>query len=157
MLFSLAVTSVAGYIVFTNLQRHATVEVPLKKIDNSLPPMKAVPIATPTPAAAASEPDASTGENSEKTDTSDNTPGETRKILFSYRSSVAKRVYIVGDFNKWFRQPLTKKGKTWSVSLDLKPGNYEYKYVVDNKRIRDPNNKTATVSGNSLIVVKPAS
>jgi type 1 glutamine amidotransferase len=38
--------------------------------------------------------------------------------------------------------PLSKaKKSTWEKELTLKPGKYEYKFVVDGKWIADPNNK----------------
>jgi 1,4-alpha-glucan branching enzyme len=80
----------------------------------------------------------------------------TRKILFKLIRPNAKEIMIVGDFNNWMRQPLVKKGKSWEVSVPLKPGSYEYAFVVDGRRVRDPNNKQAGSNGkSSIITVKP--
>jgi hypothetical protein len=153
MLFSLAVTGSAGFFVYTNLEKHATVEVPLTSV-------RTVPVRQSVPAGAAAASPVSTPVPTAETNAS--APGDAassegaRRILFSFRSSTARKVYVVGDFNKWFRQPMVKKDKVWSATLEIKPGTYEYKFVVDNKRIKDPNNKNASPAGNSLIVVKPA-
>lgn len=78
-----------------------------------------------------------------------------RNILFSLPRPNAKKVFIIGDFNKWYRQPMKKQGKAWQVSVELKPGRYQYLFVVDDKRIVDPNNKSVA-DGKSVLVVKPA-
>jgi 5'-AMP-activated protein kinase regulatory beta subunit len=48
---------------------------------------------------------------------------------------------IAGDFNGW--DPMThpmKKGKegVWTISFDLLPGTYEYKFLVDGEWQTDP-------------------
>ena len=43
----------------------------------------------------------------------------------------------------------------WSGSLKIKPGHYEYKLIVDGKKIRDPNNRLYAPNGNSILNVKP--
>lgn len=67
-----------------------------------------------------------------------------RKIAFRYRSSKPKKVFLVGDFNKWNKKanPM-KQGENfwWETVLMLTPGDYRYAFVVDGKRINDPNNK----------------
>ena len=82
---------------------------------------------------------------------------ETRNILFSYHGA-GKNVAIVGDFNNWFREPLRKKkDNVWRTSVKLRPGTYKYMFVVDDKRVRDPNNKSVSDGGRSVLTVKPAS
>lgn len=78
-------------------------------------------------------------------------PGEK---TFTFVSDTAKSVGFVCDFNKWFRKPMKKEGKTWTITLTFKPGTYEYMFVVDGKRTRDPNNKTVSKSGRSVFTVK---
>jgi len=67
-----------------------------------------------------------------------------RKIAFNYRSSKPKTVFLIGDFNKWNKKanPM-KQGQNfvWETVLMLTPGEYKYAYVVDGKRINDPNNR----------------
>jgi hypothetical protein len=52
----------------------------------------------------------------------------------------AERVWIVGDFNNWsmFDTPLAKVDGRWIVRLDLPPGRYLYKYIVDGVWTPDP-------------------
>jgi len=84
-----------------------------------------------------------------------------RKIAFKYRSSKPKTVFLVGDFNKWNKKvnPM-KKGQNfvWETVLILSPGEYKYAYIVDGKRVNDPNNKkTVHLKGGkaSVLTVKP--
>lgn len=72
-------------------------------------------------------------------------------------------VYLAGDFNNW--QPDAKnyrlrkfKGDIWKKVLKLKPGRYEYQFVVDGQWWCDPeNDQRATnpyCTENSVIEVK---
>lgn len=71
---------------------------------------------------------------------------------FSYRDGLAtfflrgrknaKKVMLSGTFNNWSTM-LTRMEKTeegWSITLPLKPGEYEYKYIVDGVWTIDPAN-----------------
>lgn len=78
-----------------------------------------------------------------------------RNILFKWSKPGAKKVFIVGDFNNWYRTPLKKQDNHWELSFSIAPGTYEYLYVVDDKRIKDPNNKSASAGGKSILKVKP--
>jgi 1,4-alpha-glucan branching enzyme len=54
----------------------------------------------------------------------------------------AQRVSIAGDFNQWnpSSHPLQRDIKgTWRISLDLKPGKYEYRFLLDGEWQNDPN------------------
>jgi 1,4-alpha-glucan branching enzyme len=67
-----------------------------------------------------------------------------KKVKFSLDAPGANRVMLAGNFNNWKADtmPLSKaKKSTWEKELTLKPGKYEYKFVVDGKWIADPNNK----------------
>jgi hypothetical protein len=54
----------------------------------------------------------------------------------------ARTVEVAGDFNEWNpgRTPLEQiTGGAWTVTLPLKPGRYEYQFVVDGQQwIADP-------------------
>ena len=81
-----------------------------------------------------------------------------RKIAFRYRSSKPKTVFLVGDFNKWNKKsnPM-KRGQNfvWETVLMLNNGEYKYAFVVDGKRIKDPNNrKTVHLKGGKASVLK---
>jgi len=76
------------------------------------------------------------------------------KVQFSLKAPEAKRVAVTGDFRSWDDQgvPL-KKGKDglWKGEVDLKPGRYEYKFIVDDQWWIDPaNKKTAENSFGSM-------
>ena len=57
-----------------------------------------------------------------------------KKMFFEYYAPEAVRVQLVGSFNQWdlHATPLKKdrQGK-WKVTLNLAPGRYEYRYLVD--------------------------
>lgn len=82
---------------------------------------------------------------------------------FSLYAPDVKEVYLSGDFNGW--QPDAKdyrlrkfKGDIWKKSLKLKPGRYEYQFVVDGQWWCDPANENRVTNPycteNSVIEVK---
>jgi 1,4-alpha-glucan branching enzyme len=65
-----------------------------------------------------------------------------KKTEFSLSAPQAQRVSIAGDFNRWnpSLHPLQQDTKgTWRISLDLKPGKYEYRFLLDGEWQNDPN------------------
>jgi 1,4-alpha-glucan branching enzyme len=57
-----------------------------------------------------------------------------KKIPFEFYAPDAKKVCVVGSFNKWSTEaaPLKKdRSGRWTTALELTPGRYEYRYVVD--------------------------
>jgi hypothetical protein len=75
--------------------------------------------------------------------------------------SDAKKVTVAGSFNGWNRNTyiMSHKDFKWVFPVRLKPGKYTYKFVVDNKWIRDPANElweeNEYGTGNSVIWVEP--
>ena len=65
-----------------------------------------------------------------------------KKVKFMLHAPDAGKVMLAGDFNNWqhARTPLKKGKKAWEKDLVLKPGKYEYKFVVDGNWINDPGN-----------------
>ena len=56
------------------------------------------------------------------------------KVEFEFFAPEAKKVQIAGDFNNWDpdKSPLKKAlDDKWRITLQLKPGRYEYRYFVD--------------------------
>ncbi|WP_242158484.1 hypothetical protein [Aestuariivivens sediminis] len=54
----------------------------------------------------------------------------------------AKKVIVAGSFNKW-NETLFKMQKAndgWELTLKIKPGVYDYRFIVDGKWIEDPHN-----------------
>jgi hypothetical protein len=75
----------------------------------------------------------------------------------------ARTVQVAGDFNAWnpARTPLEPRpGGAWTVTLPLKPGRYEYMFVVDGREwIADPLaaelNDDGFGSRNAVLDVRP--
>lgn len=66
-------------------------------------------------------------------------------VLFSLDAPQAKLVAVTGEFTNWSKEgiPLQKDAKDgrWKIVLDIKPGEYEYRFIVDSVWIRDPSNR----------------
>ncbi len=62
-----------------------------------------------------------------------------------------QRVFVAGDFNGWNQhatQLLDKDGDgTYEVNVDLEPGKYQYKFVVDGRWLADPQNPDKSPDG----------
>ncbi len=65
-------------------------------------------------------------------------------IEFTFEDPSAGSVSLAGDFNNWNMnaEPLTQDGDgVWRVVVDIEPGEYEYKFVVNGSEwIADPEN-----------------
>jgi hypothetical protein len=66
-------------------------------------------------------------------------------VLFGLDVPQAKTVAVTGEFTNWSKEgiPMQKDAKDglWKIVLDIKPGEYEYRFIVDGVWIRDPNNR----------------
>jgi hypothetical protein len=64
-------------------------------------------------------------------------------VNFNFYAPQAKRVSIVGDFNKWSTDDGVMKRQPngiWTIEIQLKPGTYNYMFVVDDEKwVIDPN------------------
>jgi hypothetical protein len=73
----------------------------------------------------------------------------------------AHRVTLVGSFNNWKDNELSliKTATGWQLPYVLGPGNYEYRYLVDNKEMGDPTNPVNIIGEdgktNGYLVVEP--
>lgn len=105
------------------------------------------------------EPPASLGE-----ELSEGAPGLEREVVVRFSDPSATDVRIAGDFNGWVpdkdvRSMVRAEGseRVWTKILNLPPGTYQYRYVVDGEWREDPNNPNAVpgpVGGrNSVLVV----
>ncbi len=78
-------------------------------------------------------------------------------IRFSYKDPYAGQVALAGDFNAWSNtaNPMRKDDDgVWSTTVQLGPGEHQYKFVVDGQWIADPGNPvTGGDFGNSMIQV----
>jgi len=84
-----------------------------------------------------------------------------KAVTFKLTAPKAKKVSVAGSFNNWdVKSHLAKKGLkgNWSTKVSLKPGRYEYKFVVDGAWMNDPDCKNSVYntlgSQNSLVEVK---
>ena len=70
-----------------------------------------------------------------------------REVIFSLEASPQAVVQLAGNFNNWVPESLhftDSHGKqVWHKTVSLKPGSYEYKYVVDGRWLLDPHNSRA--------------
>jgi hypothetical protein len=82
-----------------------------------------------------------------------------RKILFQYRNSKPQQVALEGDFTRAAVPMVKGENYTWSVYVEITPGEYMYNFIVNGKSIADPNNPhVRMLPGNqkkSLLIVKP--
>lgn len=81
-------------------------------------------------------------------------------IEFMLFAPDAQDVHLVGDFNDWsgseYRMRRFKDG-TWKKKVKLKPGRYEYRFMVDGNWWTDPENpqrqQNAFGSDNSVVTI----
>lgn len=60
---------------------------------------------------------------------------------FKFYAPQAKRVSLAGNFNNWNTKSLNARKDSkgnWVVKVNLKPGRYEYKFIVDGSWLNDP-------------------
>lgn len=82
-------------------------------------------------------------------------------VILSRFAPAAREVYVAGDFNDWRPTELyalrRRKDGSWYIKLDLAPGEYQYKYIVDGRWEADPHNPEVVDSDvgglNSLLLV----
>jgi 1,4-alpha-glucan branching enzyme len=70
---------------------------------------------------------------------------------FKLYAPQAKKVSLVGSFNSWDAKKLSAKKDSrgnWTAKVSLKPGRYEYKFLVDGSWINDP--RCTSLVGNSF-------
>ena len=80
---------------------------------------------------------------------------------FKIYAPQAKKVSVAGSFNNWNAQGLLAKKDSrgnWVLKTSLKPGRYEYKFVVDGSWVADPNcaNRVCNSFGsqNSIVEIR---
>ena len=76
---------------------------------------------------------------------------------FTYYQKGLDSISVVGDFNDWDATPLTEVSPgVWTVSLRLRPGVYDYQFILNGKqRVTDPTMpQTSSDFGSPNSVVK---
>jgi len=84
-----------------------------------------------------------------------------KEVEFVLEKPGARFVALAGSFNNWDPQisPMSRdlEGEVWKVRIPLKPGRYEYRFVVDGQWLSDPNAEESVRnefgSRNSVIIV----
>ncbi|MGB9691883.1 MAG: alpha-amylase family glycosyl hydrolase, partial [Candidatus Sumerlaeaceae bacterium] len=74
----------------------------------------------------------------------------TYAVTFRFKAQNAEKVFLAGSFNDWSAdaKPMAREGDEFVATLDLKPGEYEYKFVVNGKEWReDPLNQESKENG----------
>jgi len=64
-----------------------------------------------------------------------------KKATFKFMAPEAQSVLVAGDFNAWNPEahPLKRSSNgLWKINLNLSPGRYEYKFLVDGQWQNDP-------------------
>ncbi len=82
-------------------------------------------------------------------------------VLFALEAPDAEEVFVTGEFTNWSREGIVlerdPEDGIWKAIVDIEPGEYEYRFVVDGVWIKDPNNKDFIRNEfgqeNSLLVV----
>lgn len=73
----------------------------------------------------------------------DHAAGKPTEVTFSLTRPGAQEVFLCGDFNQWAPASLPMvrhiENDQWEKRIVLKPGRYQYKFVVDGEWIHDPN------------------
>jgi len=81
---------------------------------------------------------------------------------FTYYQKGLKSISVVGEFNDWDADSTTlieESPGVWTVSLHLRPGSYEYQFILNGKqRVTDPTMPQVSNdfgSPNSVVTVSP--
>lgn len=66
-------------------------------------------------------------------------------IQFSLQAPSAAEVMVTGEFNNWARDGVRLRRDPsdglWKATVDIPPGEYEYRFVIDGIWMRDPGNR----------------
>ena len=83
-----------------------------------------------------------------------------KKAVLSLAASRANQVQVAGDFTGWEQSPSDlkkQKDGIWKITLNLEPGRYEYRFIVDGDWQDDPSCETkapnAFGSENCVLIV----
>jgi 1,4-alpha-glucan branching enzyme len=70
-----------------------------------------------------------------------NAARQNREQVFSFNAPVATSVQLVGDFTHWQKNPINLRKDdqgVWRTKLELRPGTYHYRFLVDGVWRDDP-------------------
>jgi 1,4-alpha-glucan branching enzyme len=73
-----------------------------------------------------------------------------KEVIFAMESSVAKDIYIAGDFNDWQINDESRLSRNengcWEKQIKLPHGRYRYKFVVDGEWMVDSKNHVREIN-----------
>jgi len=96
-------------------------------------------VATPQPKAPAPT---TTAKPATVAQTAPSSPAKMVTVRFALSKPGSRSAALCGDFNSWSPDatPMTRKESgCWEATLALRPGRYQYKFVVDGEWLHDPN------------------
>ncbi|MBN2183923.1 MAG: AAA family ATPase [Candidatus Krumholzibacteriota bacterium] len=82
-------------------------------------------------------------------------------VVFTLKAPNARSVSLTGEFTNWSHEGIRmlrdEDNETWKIVMNLDPGDYEYRFIVDGVWIKDPNNVDTVLNEygqeNSLLIV----
>lgn len=80
----------------------------------------------------------------------ENNPPRFKKALFELKGyKNAKKVFVTGSFNNWAAKtnPMVRKGNSWVTEVECESGPLQYRFIVDEIPILDPENKATIKEG----------
>ena len=85
-----------------------------------------------------------------------------KAVTFTVHAEKGKAVYLAGSFNEWStsakKMAYKAKSGIYSATVQLAPGEYQYKFVIDGTWCADPENENSVKNDqgtfNSVVVVK---
>ncbi len=85
-----------------------------------------------------------------------------KAVTFTVHAEKGKAVYLAGSFNEWSttakKMAYKAKDGIYAATVQLAPGDYQYKFVIDGTWCADPENVNAVKNDqgtfNSVITVK---
>ena len=85
-----------------------------------------------------------------------------KAVTFTVHAEKGKAVYLAGSFNEWSttakKMAYKAKSGLYAATVQLVPGEYQYKFVIDGTWCADPENENAVKNDqgtfNSVVVVK---
>jgi len=75
-----------------------------------------------------------------KKETNKAMPAKRKRVIFTLALPEAREVFVAGDFNGWNTHSHRLKksfNEKWQLSMNLTPGRYEYRFLVDGKWLND--------------------
>jgi 1,4-alpha-glucan branching enzyme len=67
---------------------------------------------------------------------------QARPVTFVLDAPYGRDVALAGTFNGWTPQPMVREADgLWRLTLDLAPGLYRYKFLIDSEWHEDPANE----------------